>query len=407
MSKQYLYTERAHLMCPNMYFGIAEVINRPYESVKLQDIFKKLIISHPFLRALLGYEKETNQYYYDITEDSKVEIICKDTEVSSINDSNLFSEYKQLTSRDWDLMHEGMLKIVCWKMKEQTCVLFVFHHLLADGRAALGLALEMAQLYVRGGDSKITPEQLISSPDDLPVGSQLPIISKALIKHCNKKWLKENHTITYAEYHRFANEFIKGDQVAHLIDIYEQRQLDAIVSDCKDNGVSVNDYLLAKMFVEEHTNKIIIAQDIRSELKCYREGSLGNYSTAFSIEHKTKSNDIFTEAKRVHNIVKKKTANIQSAMTVLSCYAEMQPELLDSAAISALGGYKSNTGSFVGGMMFGFKSGDGYSITNLGKVETDTIDAAMFIPPASPAIKKTLGVLTTNGKMFVCSSERK
>lgn len=43
----------------------------------------------------------------------------------------------------------------------------------------------------------------------------------------------------------------------------------------------------------------------------------------------------------------------------------------------------------------------------LGKIETDAVDVAMFIPPASPAIKKTLGVLTTNGKMIVCSSERK
>lgn len=55
-------------------------------------------------------------------------------------------------------------------------------------------------------------------------------------------------------------------------------------------------------------------------------------------------------------------------MTVLACYAEMNPGLLDAAAISALGGFQSKAGEFVGGNMFGFKSRTGYSITNLGKM---------------------------------------
>lgn len=84
----------------------------------------------------------------------------------------------------------------------------------------------------------------------------------------------------------------------------------------------------------------------------------------------------------------------------------MNPGLLDAAAISAIGGFKSPAGEFVGGNMFGFKSRNGYSITNLGRFEDDAVDVAMFIPPASPAIKKTLGVLTTNGRMVICSSER-
>lgn len=160
------------------------------------------------------------------------------------------------------------------------------------------------------------------------------------------------------------------------------------------------------MFVEENTNKIIIAKDIRNELKCFNEGALGNYSTAFSIEYKPKSSDIFAEAKSIHSIVKKKSANKQKTMMILSCYTKMNSGLLDAAAISALGGYNSKIGDFVGGMMFGFKSREGYSITNLGKIETKDIDIAIFIPPASPAIRKMQGVLTVNGKMVVCSSGR-
>ncbi len=51
-------------------------------------------------------------------------------------------------------------------------------------------------------------------------------------------------------------------------------------------------------------------------------------------------------------------------------------------------------------------SPSGYSITNLGKIESSSIENAVFIPPASPAVKKTEGVLTVNGRMNICTGER-
>ena len=91
-------------------------------------------------------------------------------------------------------------------------------------------------------------------------------------------------------------------------------------------------------------------------------------------------------------------------MLVLACYFEMSPTLLDAAAISALGGFESKAGKFVGGSMFGFGQPKSYSITNLGKVKNENIKSIMFIPPASPAAKLTLGVVTLNGMMKACGS---
>ncbi|MGN0244036.1 MAG: hypothetical protein ACI4CT_08255, partial [Lachnospiraceae bacterium] len=270
---------------------------------------------------------------------SKVEILLKDVEIASVDDQDIFDEYERLTTKDWNLFQEGMLKAVCWKMHDRTCILFVFHHLLSDGRAALGLASEFAQLYVDGKWREPVPEQLISSSSDLPSGCKLPFISRMLINQCNKDWVKENHTVTYDEYH----SFLKNDHTSHAVYRYEKDAMKKLVSDCKENGVSVNDYLLAKMFIEEHTKKIIIAQDLRDRLACYRDGALGNYSTAFSVVHKVKSNDVFLEAKKIHKVVLRAMCNAQKAM---------------------------------------------------------------FIPPASPAVKKILGVLTVNGQMVICSRER-
>ena len=92
---------------------------------------------------------------------------------------------------------------------------------------------------------------------------------------------------------------------------------------------------------------------------------------------------------------------------VLACYLEIEPTLLDAAAISGLGGFESKAGSFVGAGMFGFHKPSSYSITNLGKIENQNMKSIMFIPPASPAAKLTLGVVTLNGAMRACSSENK
>lgn len=69
--------------------------------------------------------------------------------------------------------------------------------------------------------------------------------------------------------------------------------------------------------------------------------------------------------------------------------------------------FQSRAGAFVDGNMFGYKLRNGYSITNLGRIENDAVGEAMFIPTASPAMKKTLGALTVNGQMVLCVSGRK
>ena len=103
--------------------------------------------------------------------------------------------------------------------------------------------------------------------------------------------------------------------------------------------------------------------------------------------------------------VQKCRKNNRKWMLVLACYFEMAPTLLDAAAISALGGFDSKAGRFVGESMFGFAQPRSYSITNLGRVENGNIRSILFIPPASPAAKLTLGAVTLNGTLRLCSSK--
>lgn len=267
-----------------------------------------------------------------------------------------------------------MLKVICWKQENKLCILFVFHHLLADGRAALSLVKEFAEYYVHGNIPESAEEKLISSVKDFPSGSELPFVSKILVDCANKRWKKENHLVSYEEYHDFANQYLQKDKGVHDTFVYDEETMSTI--------------------------------DLRKLLHCYSQGALGNYSTAFSVCLKGKSPDTMITAREVHKKVQKIMKTPVSLYLILQCFARLTPSLLDAAVIATLGDFDSKAGRFIGTAFFGFGSPTGYSITNLGKIESSSIENAIFIPPASPAIKKIKGILTVNERMNICVSQR-
>ncbi len=403
---QYLFTERAHLMCPHMNFGIVMSVCVLYEEERIRKALEQLATAHPFLNALLGYEPDKNAYYYWVTDRPTIELKLKDREIPDTGDPGLLREYGELTSRDWDLFAEGMLKIVAWPTKEGTCFLLVFHHLLADGRGALGMAQELAECYAAGKQPRFAEEKLIASVDEFPKGSRMPFISRFMISRANKNQAKEQKILSYPEYHAFADAFLKKDKVSHSVFRTGAEEVEKLRQTCRENGVTLNDYLLAKMMIEDRTEKVIMACDLRGRLGCYTEGALGNYSTAFSIEAKKTETDPYRLARTVHQKVQRKLNRPQDLYLVLQCYANLDPAVLDAAFMACRGNYPNKPGKFVGKIFFGFDAPKGYSITNLGRIYHECITAAYFIPPASPAVRKTQGVLTVNGQMTVCTSER-
>lgn len=459
---EYLFTERAHLACPNMCFGIAASLGKAFDKERIEETVARLAEAHPFLRVRLGYEKETNSYFYDVKEQSQVEVIfagefcdgaedvggarklCESTKISEARDSieevseagnlipvadediitssKIIEQFEKLTARDWNLFNEGLLKIAVWNAGDRTVLLFVFHHLLADGRGALGLVQEFADFYADGIEPKAAPEHLITK-EDLPANSKLSFISRALINHANRKWKKEKHQLSYEEYYAFADKFLQEDDVEHSLEVVSFDKLAGLHDQCKSHKVSINDYLLAKMFTEEKADSIVMACDLRNQLACYNQGALGNYATAFSVKFKqgksadgiasdtsitsANSTGIFSLAQKVHTQIQKKLASPKDLYLVLQCYASLEPGLLDAAMISSRGAFDSKAAKFIGTSFFNYDKAKGYSITNLGKIENKNIESAFFIPPASPAIKKTQGVLTVNGVMRICTSQRK
>lgn len=396
---QYVKTERAHFMCPNMHFGIQFELPKIYDKKRIVETCDKLSSAHSFLRAVMAFEEGTEHLYYDVTLESKIDIVFKDT-VS-------LKDYEDIDESKWDIFKNGLLKVFCSGDERTTTVLFVVHHLLADGKGALTLAEEFANFYVGDVLPNEVMEHLLSDISDLPEGSSMNGIGKWLFNYVNRKWKKEGKKLDYKTYRELVRQYCQNHEVKRDVILVTTEQFDRIRKVCKDNDVTVNDVLLAQMFLTEGCNKIIVAADIREKIKNYNIGALGNYASAFTLELKSKTNQVGEKAKEVHNLVKKKMADTNSLMTILACYFIMDPTLLDAAAMAGVGLYDSKAAAFVGKKILGYSTPSAYSITNLGKISNKNMNYATFIPPASPAAKKMLGVVTVNGQMVVCSSINK
>ena len=392
--RNYVYTERAHFMCPNMHFGIMAKIESHYDEGQLRQSIDTLQKAHPFLQSLIAEEKDTGRIYYQIQDYLNIPVMVKE-EVALWQ-----QDYEEISVRGWNVKKECLLKIVVYPNGSECQILFIAHHLLCDGRGLLQLVEEFAEHYANGVIPQFAPEHLIEGLNDLPPNSDLPFISKLIIGDANRRWKKEGQQVKYEEeYSVFERAYIQKYKINREIITICNRELEKIQTLCKQHSFTVNDWLIAKMMLEENTNKVVIAADIRNQTKCYKQGAMGNYSTAFSVSVKKNEENFITLAKRVNSQVINICQHPQKEMLVLVCYIHMLPELIDAVAISTLGDFVSKAGTFVGRNMFGYGSQNGYSITNLGKIQSDIIAEAVFIPPASPANKKTWGVLTVNNHM--------
>lgn len=397
MNRQYAISERAHFMCPNMNFGILLRIEEEFDESRLRDVIDKMSAAHPFLKAVMAFEEETGKLFYSVGPDSMVKVNIEEGPFD-------LSLYESINKKERDITKEGLLEVYIYTNSGYFEVVMLAHHLLVDGRGLLQLAQELADCYVEGKAPIKAEERLIADISELPEGSRLSGMSRFLVQRANKQWKKEKHKISYDEYLKFEREYNSGHSIKYTSYDISDDEYSSMCKLCHENDFSINDLLMAKMYIRTGCKKIIIAADIRNKFSNYRKGALGNYSTAMGIINPASAKDEVSKAREIHKTVKKFLSDNKKLMLVLACYFDIDPTLLDAAAISGMGGFESKAASFVGGGMFGFATPSSYSITNLGKIENRNIKSAMFIPPASPAAIFTLGVVTVNGKMYACGS---
>lgn len=394
MHTKYIFSERPHLMCPNMLIGLKFNVYKEYINLKAQKVLDLIADAHPFLKSTLKHKKDF--IIYSISEKSTIEF----HEIN--NKTDFMNDYKNVSETYWDVFNEGLLKIFVYPQDKCFTVLMVAHHLLGDGKSIAQLMNEFAILYNDGEIHKENERTIISGIKDLPVKSDLTGLNNWYINFLNKKWNKEQHRITQKEYKNFFRKFVVQNPVSYMQKIIASDKLQSIILNCKNNDVKVNSAILSAFSIAAETKTIGIGVDIRNKLTSYKEDTIGNFASALSISCKG-SKDCYQRAKTISKRVDKKIKDNRKLMLLLSCYMRMSPLLIDAMFPSCFNGYKSKTAKKAG-KMFGYNKQNNLGITNLGKYKISNIGDVIFIPPASPSNFQTVGVITVNNEMSFCSS---
>lgn len=280
-------------MCPDMEFGVYFKVKSRYEYKQVEDTIDSLAyFGHPFMSARIK-DDENGKPYYEIM--TRPELFCMEMPQKG----SYFDDFKAERNKGWDVYHEPLLKVLLYPGSEDFGALFIAHHLLCDGRGLMGLCMEFAKCYIENCEPEHRCEKLIASYDDFPKDSRLPLISRIIVSDANKRWRSEKTKLLYDEYLSFEKEYISKRSLLIETKTFTGKKLDELISICHSLGVSVNDYLIAEMVLIKKTNKVITAADIRNKLSNYHEGSLGNYSTAFSVKVNKRICDVNFLAKEI------------------------------------------------------------------------------------------------------------
>lgn len=394
-----VFTERAHLMCPSMHFGIAAAIARPFDETRIFEALEKLRACHPLLSSIISFEADGTPVY-----EKKADLAVP---VHFMKDASSFlKEYEEITAAGWDVRTDCLLRFIACPDEEKTFVVFAVHHLLCDGKALLNLVEEFADVYTGNADCTKKEDKLILSPDDFDGRLQVPFMLSGISSSANRKWAKEKRSVTYEQYRAFEKEYYREARFERTASSATEDELQGIIDACHLLKVTVNDYLIAKMMVEENTRKVLVGVDIRKYLKNHEDGAVGNFSSAYSVElHHT--DDVWLTAEKVSKAIAKIKKNPARELLTLALYTSLDQNLLDASAITSLGGFESKAALFIGDRLLGFRNAENHTITNLGKLESNIISDAWFIPPCSPSAKVIAGVITVNGVMNTVTCTRK
>jgi len=79
MKRQYIITERAHFMCPNMHFGMQVELPAEYDRDKVKETLNRMAKAHPFLRSVISYDADGTRLYYDVKDASMVSFVERES----------------------------------------------------------------------------------------------------------------------------------------------------------------------------------------------------------------------------------------------------------------------------------------------------------------------------------------
>lgn len=129
MEKKKVISERAHLMCPNMFFGIMIKIDKEFNLQKFQESLMAVQNAHPLIVSSINMDDMEHLFYENR---ANYQIPCY------IEKERTWEQiFQDISLNSWDVRKESLLKVYVFPEEKYFQVLLIAHHILCDGRGNL------------------------------------------------------------------------------------------------------------------------------------------------------------------------------------------------------------------------------------------------------------------------------
>jgi hypothetical protein len=402
---------RMHIRMPNanvVMYGVFET------TVSKDDLEKTVLFlsdKHKLLNCHIETDKE-NKAWFVIDKKLLPEVnTLKSEKINEI----VINELKHR----FDFEKGPLIRFTLLNQTETTLIINC-HHAICDGMSLVYLFKDIMRI-LSGKNIKIEQKMpVFLEPENIPQRLGNPI-SRFFISSINKKWSKKTISFSNEKYLEVHNNFWKEYKPQIISFKFSKEETANIVSQCKQNNVSVNTGLVTTILYAEkqlfgqrdYSSKVIVTDNLRTHLKNQPGESMGFFISTLKPDLEYSEKKTFWENAQIFH--KKIMRLLEKDLFKNQRICLFTPKFLDVMMLNLFGQREDKrVQKFLkkAGMN---KINFTFTIANLGLIKPDDdskmIKLKELIAPfaISDSMEKYISVLTINNELHfsICFNENK
>lgn len=392
---------------PNVVlYGVFET---PISKDSLEKAVRSCSGKHHLLNCHLHTDKDDKVWY--VIDDSLPPDIHMP--ISNTLDEILANELEHI----FDLENGPMIRFALLNREETTLVINC-HHAICDGMSLVYLFKDIVKILSGEAVETSRNTPVFLEPVNIPQKLGNPF-SRFFIGLINRKWSKMPIRFSNGSYLELHNKFWKKYNPRMIRFKFSEEKTANLISQCKQNKVSVNSGLVAAILRAENrvfgkkanSSKVIVTDNLRTHLLDRPGESMGYFVSTLrpNLDYNEKIS-FWENARCFHERIQRllKKDLLKNQLVGLFC-----PEFLDVVMLNLFGQREDNLAKYLINKV-GMKDHSAtFAIANLGRISPDTASEklklkSIFGPMAvSDAMEKYISVLTINDELHftICFNE--
>ena len=395
-----LMAERFFLFDPSIYMNVIFTIDGVVPAEKIQKAIEKTFTQNQTTMSKAVLDEKGNLFLEEMGH----------TGCHTYVDGRDWQEIRREQERIPFRINEGeFLRAFITPRENSTDIYLMAHHMMADGSGLLILVDDIMN-NLAGFEVAYKPTEVMQRKEVIRKGD-LPFMSRFRLRLLNGLWAKEKRVFTWDDYYQIHETYWKDKSTYFEFTTIEDEELKALKRECKELGITVNSYLVAKImknYPEDHILGVPVS--LRGS-----SNSISNMITSLMLEYRYDPEKALAEnAVRAHQIIREGLDSEPMRYHIPQFVAILDPTLMDAAVAHFVLGF-DNEAARKASHVIGYTSnlGTDVGITNLGVLDVKTqygdyrITNMIGIPPHVSATRRVISIYTYNGKMTITDTKVK